>query len=413
MAHLQRHESSGRYRIRFRYAGVEYKRSLKTQNEKAAEGVRARVEETLRLLDLGRLDIPEGTDPGLFILSDGKRTSKPEVRKVYSVRSLFEFYQDSLPPGAKEATTLLSEGIHVRHLLKHLPASRPAQSLTVADLQRYADLRSRDKWRGKTIGPDTIRKELATFRLIWNWAVERGHLSGAAPIKGVRLAKPNEKPPFMTWEDIEAIVRRGGLTDDEIKSLWASLFLSVTEVNELLDHVERSARLPFIYPMFVFTAHTGARRSEVLRSRIDDFDFRNGVVHIREKKKSRTKSITYRHVDLTPRLEMAMQRWFAEHPGGSLAISRREVKEGTPRGVPLTTNEAVHYFRDALDGSKWEKVRGFHVFRHSFASNFAAAGVDQRVVDAFLGHQTEEMRRRYRHLFPEHRRKAIASVFCS
>lgn len=59
MAHLQRNESSGRYRIRFRYAGVEYKRWLKTQNQKAAYGVQARVEETLRLLDVGPLDIPE------------------------------------------------------------------------------------------------------------------------------------------------------------------------------------------------------------------------------------------------------------------------------------------------------------------------------------------------------------------
>ena len=40
-------------------------------------------------------------------------------------------------------------------------------------------------------------------------------------------------------------------------------------------------------------------------------------------------------------------------------------------------------------------------FRHSFASNLAAASVDQRIIDEWMGHQTEEqMRTRYRHLFP-------------
>lgn len=68
-------------------------------------------------------------------------------------------------------------------------------------------------------------------------------------------------------------------------------------------------------------------------------------------------------------------------------------------------------FRRCLKGTKWVRMRGFHVFRHSFASNLAAAGIDQRIIDEFMGHQTEAMRRRYRHLFPEQRRKAIESVF--
>lgn len=56
----------------------------------------------------------------------------------------------------------------------------------------------------------------------------------------------------------------------------------------------------------------------------------------------------------------------------------------------------------------WFKV-GFHTYRHSFASNLAARGVDQRIVDEFMGHQTEAMRKRYRHLFPKDRRTAIES----
>ena len=54
---------------------------------------------------------------------------------------------------------------------------------------------------------------------------------------------------------------------------------------------------------------------------------------------------------------------------------------------------------------------GWHALRHSFASNCAAAGLDQRVINEWMGHQTEEMVRRYRHLFPDQARKAIDVVF--
>jgi hypothetical protein len=41
----------------------------------------------------------------------------------------------------------------------------------------------------------------------------------------------------------------------------------------------------------------------------------------------------------------------------------------------------------------------------------AAAGVDQRIIDEWMGHQTEEMRCRYRHLLPETKKTAIAKLF--
>src|SRR5262249_23040073 len=81
---------------------------------------------------------------------------------------------------------------------------------------------------------------------------------------------------------------------------------------------------------------------------------------------------------------------------------------------PLTPKKATTRFWRPLRGSKWclnsrknHFKLGFHTYRHSFASNLAAAGVDQRVIDEWMGHQTEAMRRRYRHLFPKDRRSAI------
>jgi integrase len=68
---------------------------------------------------------------------------------------------------------------------------------------------------------------------------------------------------------------------------------------------------------------------------------------------------------------------------------------------------AYGHFKRTLGGSKWAVIPGFHTFRHSFASILASEGVDETTIDRWMGHQTQEQRDRYRHLFPRNRKRAI------
>ncbi|MBO0883156.1 MAG: hypothetical protein J2P17_23045, partial [Mycobacterium sp.] len=77
----------------------------------------------------------------------------------------------------------------------------------------------------------------------------------------------------------------------------------------------------------------------------------------------------------------------------------------------VTRDEAQDHLRRTLDAGRWSVVRGWHVLRHSFASNCAAGGIDRRLNDEWLGHTTEEMRKRYRHLIPSHERQATRILF--
>ena len=152
----------------------------------------------------------------------------------------------------------------------------------------------------------------------------------------------------------------------------------------------------------------------MLRARLNDVDLDAATVCIHERKRARGKR-TSRRVALTPFLVGVLTDWSAIHPGGQhLFCHELQVFRSKTRRVeyrPLTRDEAGDHFKRTLAGSKWEKHRGWHVFRHSFVSNCAAKNVDQRVIDKWTGHQTEEMRRRYRHLFPHQQQTAIRSVF--
>jgi site-specific recombinase XerD len=115
--------------------------------------------------------------------------------------------------------------------------------------------------------------------------------------------------------------------------------------------------------------------------------------------------MTFRSVPMSAALSTVLRDWLqGDHSGGPYTICGSS-------GQPLTRQVMTKEFRAAVDGSRWRVVQGYHVLRHSFASNCALKGVDQRIIDAWMGHQTEAMRRRYSHLFPEQQQAAIRAVF--
>ena len=99
----------------------------------------------------------------------------------------------------------------------------------------------------------------------------------------------------------------------------------------------------------------------------------------------------------------------SSHPGTNYTFASFRV--GIDGPTAITDDQASNFFEATFRKSKWSVLHGWHLFRHSFCSNCAAAGVEQRIINEWVGHQTPEMVRRYRHLFPNHEQDAIESVF--
>ena len=74
-------------------------------------------------------------------------------------------------------------------------------------------------------------------------------------------------------------------------------------------------------------------------------------------------------------------------------------------------NRLYEQFRKLVRGTKWDVMKGWHVLRHSFISICAAAGVDQRVLQGWVGHLSAATHKRYTHLIPSREREIIGSVF--
>lgn len=213
----------------------------------------------------------------------------------------------------------------------------------------------------------------------------------AFPSTGLRYPKSNEMPIFQTFDQVLAQTENLDPESNEAMDLWGSVFLNRDEIGELLDHIETKARHAFIYPMFVLAAHTGARRGEILRSQVNDIG--SSTIAIRERKrKKRINSM--RHVPMSSGLKKAMADWLKSKPKSKATFCNVEGSrcKHSP-GTAITIDQSNDHFRTSLKGSRFSNLRGWHTFRHSFCSNCAAQGVDQRIIDEWVGHTTEEMRR--------------------
>lgn len=432
MASLQQ-EPTGVYHIVIRFDGRRYKRSLKTKFESVAIAKRDEIDETIKLLKRGKIVVPEGRSGIDFILGETEVVAPappPSEMKVdrpprVTLISMFNQFFDAIPAGSLEDGTLKMLHIHERHFLRILKSQFEIATLTGQQLQEYVNARAKEKSQyfakgnsgkpkdereRKKVSATTIRKEIVTLGSAWSWATTVPLVSGPFPNKGLRFPKTDEKPPFQTWDEIKRQAEVEFLDPEDANDLWECLYLRKLEIANLIEHVKKTASTPFVYPMFAMAAYTGARRAELMRSLRADFNFDQNFVTIRERKRVKGRRST-RRVPLTPLLREIMLDWFDNHhPGGPATFVYTNLDK-VNKPAPITPDQAHSHFRAAVDGSHWERIKGWHCLRHSFISNLACAGVDQRIIDEFVGHSTDEMRRRYRHLFPDVKQAALNQVF--
>jgi integrase len=396
------------WRIIFRFRGQQHFVTIGEVEEIEACGVKARYEYLLRLLKQRLLTIPPGMDVVTFLQHDGKPPDRlsPAQQRETPFSEFRAGYLKTFGNGSLEENTLYTSKIHLSHVAATLGDGFLVNGLTHADLQRHIDRRC-----GKDgVAGITVKKELDTFRSAWNWGKRMGQVEGDFPGAGLTYPKGEDKLPFMTRAEIERRIAQGGPPDE----LWECLYLTEPEIVEFLDFVQGRAAPYWVYPMCVMAAHTGARRSEMIRTERQDVDFEANVITIREKKRVRGR-LTTRRVPMSRRLREALT---ALPDAGKYLFGGRTVQavqkafmRVVGKHASAAKNPKTREKKEAKRRTKWSVVKGYHVLRHSMISALAARGVDQRVINELAGHTTEAMARRYRHLVPDLKEAAIKQVF--
>jgi integrase/recombinase XerD len=167
--------------------------------------------------------------------------------------------------------------------------------------------------------------------------------------------------------------------------------LSRQEVARLIHGTRR----PMPRAMLMTLYGTGMRRSELVRLKVTDIDSQRMVIHIRNGKRGRDRS-----VPLSPRLLEALRDYAR---GMKLQTYLFPGSRGRRRvDRPISTKMVWRACREASERAGIRKPISPHSLRHSYATHLLEDGTDLYTIQLLLGHADLKHTTLYLHLSTRH-----------
>lgn len=320
-------------------------------------------------------------------------TARPKRRGEVTVGDLWAAYRDDrgreLKPSTIHDYGRCVEGWFVPHF-----GDQPIHRITRADVDRLVDkmVVGRHKKRGDRPGlaPKSIRNYVTLLTTLLNYAMRTKGWIGQNVAAGVTV-------PADDQEDA-----------DELH------FLEPHEVHDLATMARRDPLYGELDHALILTAaQTGLRQGELLALRWESVDFAAGVLRVVRNvvrhRETTPKSKERRVVPLAPDVARVLLDL-----GGPDVDPDGLVFANPLTGGYLTRSPLMRRYRVALKAAGLDVEFRFHDLRHTFGTRMAAAGVDVRKIQAWLGHQGMKTTERYMHYAPAHDDAArIGAAFTS
>lgn len=260
---------------------------------------------------------------------------------VWTVGELWRDYRASL--GTRPSATTM--GWEWRRLKERFDSLHP-QEVTEAVVQAHITARRAQTWNGKPITDGTIWTELGRLRMMFAWAVKKGHLTKAPYIE-----RPTPGPA-------------------------RSLYLTRDQMRKFLAH----CGTPHVALFATLAWTTGARAAAILDLTWDRVDFDRGRIRLKEGEIDPDRPMKGRAIipmNGTARSALIEAKRFARTAfviewGGEKVAS---------------VKKAIHRAAVA-SGMPWVSP---HVFRHSAAVMMAENRIPMTEIAQFLGHTNTKM----------------------
>jgi integrase/recombinase XerD len=170
--------------------------------------------------------------------------------------------------------------------------------------------------------------------------------------------------------------------------------LSVEEVQRILGCL----RLPRYRACLGVIYACGLRLREGVFLQVPDIDSDRMVIHVRHGKGNKE-----RYVPLPQGTLLALRQYWVIHRNPVWLFPARPPADVSPAAVtqPMDPSSVQRAFRIALQESGVQKAATIHTLRHSYATHLLEAGVNLRLIQAYLGHSSPASTAIYTHLTRE------------
>lgn len=250
---------------------------------------------------------------------------------------------------------------HLDAWVELLGADTPLEAVQTRDLLAAREsLRRRPDGADRT--PSTVNRYVATVRRLYSVAVREWGACPHNPAAGLSiLREPGGRIRWLDAAELEALLREC-----------------------------RASRNPDLYDAVLVSLSTACRRGELLRLEWRDVDLVAGFLTVRAET---SKTNRGRALPLSPQC-LALLR------------ARRE-RATAPRIFPVPLDHFRKPFADACERAHILNFH-WHDLRHTAASLLAMSGASALEIQAFTGHTTLQMVKRYVHL-SDHHTRALAN----
>ncbi|MCD6178282.1 MAG: tyrosine-type recombinase/integrase [Bacteroidales bacterium] len=149
---------------------------------------------------------------------------------------------------------------------------------------------------------------------------------------------------------------------------------------EKISNLKHKMALSTIYGL-------GLRRSELLNLRISDISFDSNLVHIKN-----AKGFKDRTLPLPKQLKKLIINYYRAYRPKEFLI------ESLEKGIPYSTASLQNIFKKYFGNNKNKTTFTLHCLRHSFATHLLDSGVDLRMIQELLGHSSSKTTEIYTHV---------------
>ncbi|MDD5428771.1 MAG: tyrosine-type recombinase/integrase [Candidatus Omnitrophica bacterium] len=208
---------------------------------------------------------------------------------------------------------------------------------------------------------NTINRYRASIKAFLNFSIRRKYIY-ENPLRYIKEYKVPKNPPrFLTKDEISAVIKEAKKTD--------------------------------LYPMVATAIYTGMRRAELFALEWQDLDFKQNIITVRNKSDFTTKSKKFRIIPISPILRPILVKIRQKEGHCFDIINQRRVVNRILRNAKVKNT-----------GIAW------HLFRHTFGTQLAMAGVDVVTIKELMGHESVETTMIYLHAVGSHVKDSIGKL---
>ena len=267
----------------------------------------------------------------------------------------------------KQESTIKAYKKDIKHFMNHV--KKPIEQVTELDVLRYLKM--------SKVSVLTKNRRLNALKTFFRTLSENGYLPINPAEKIKSFGKPKRIPHHVTLDEVESMLKH-------IKELYN-------------EHVKPHYLRDYFLITLLF--YCGLRISEALSIKKENFNLKEGLLTVIGKGNKQ------RQVPIPKKIMRELKKYLTNFEDNEHVFVNENRRPINPRTIQIRLKK---YAKECgLDAKKITP----HKLRHGYASYLLKKGIDIRIIQILLGHESIATTQVYTHIIAEDLKKKISNIF--